>query len=152
MLFIASVINEWMVRSVGAIILTGEGRTSRRKLQHKSRIEWPKLEPCLRGDRPANKPPELLSSCWYAFRLMCTWETCVIGAIKSILIAAANESVFHQIAVIYLSRLSFHSLLQSCRRYQSTCARTGRRNIQIGCSMGRRFRRAGLYLSHTLRV
>jgi len=69
------------------------------------------------------------------------WDTCVIGAIKSKLIAAANESVIHQIAVIYLSSLSFHFLLQSCRRYQSTCARTGRRSIQNGSSMGRRFRR-----------
>ena len=66
----------------------------------------------------------------------------MIGAIKSILIAAANESVIHQIAVIYLSSLSFHFLWQSCRRYQSTCARTGRRSIQNGSSMGRRFRRA----------
>jgi len=69
------------------------------------------------------------------------WDTCVIGAIKSILIAAANESVIHQIAVIYLSSLSFHFLLQSCRRYQSIFARTGRRSIQNGSSMGRRYRR-----------
>ena len=69
-------------------------------------------------------------------------DTCVIGAIKSILIAAAKESVSHQIAVIYLSSLSFHFLWQSCRRYQSTCARTGRRSIQNDSSMGRRFRRA----------
>jgi hypothetical protein len=68
-------------------------------------------------------------------------DTCVIGAIKRILIAAANESVIHQIAVIYLSSLFFHFLLQSCRRYQSTCARTGRRSIHNGSSMGRRFRR-----------
>jgi len=68
------------------------------------------------------------------------WDTCVIGAIKSILIAAANGSVIHQIAVIYLSSLSFHFFLQSCRRYQSTCARTGRRSIQNGSSMGRRYR------------
>ena len=33
----------------------------------------------------------------------------MIGAIKSILIAAANESVIHQIAVIYLSSCPFIS-------------------------------------------
>ena len=48
MLSVASVINQWMVRSVGAIVLNRVRPKFSEKtlLHHKSHIDWPELEPC----------------------------------------------------------------------------------------------------------
>lgn len=81
------------------------------------------------------------------------WDTCVIGAVKSILIAAANESVIHQTAVIYLSSLSFRFLLQSCRRYQSTVQELAEEAYKMAVVWeGDSDVPTGRHLSHTLRV
>jgi len=77
----------------------------------------------------------------------------VIGAVKSILIAAANESVIHQTAVIYLSSLSFRFLLQSCRRYQSTVQELAEEAYKMAVVWeGDSDVPTGRHLSHTLRV